>query len=58
MDYTQILGIISNSGLAIFLVVWYIVKAHPDQLKAEREMSDALNKNTQVLQQLVDKMED
>lgn len=59
MDYTQLVQLISTVGFPIVMcgvLAWYIknlTDKHSDEMKG---ITEALNNNTTVLQQLLDKV--
>jgi hypothetical protein len=59
MDYTQLVQLVSTVGFPIVMcgvLAWYIQKLtdkHSDEMKG---ITEALNNNTTVLQQLLDKV--
>lgn len=51
MDFNNIINILSNNGLAIFLVVWYVFK----QSKIDQEMAKAFSELTLAIKALTNK---
>lgn len=51
MDFNQIINILSNNGLAVFLVVWYVWK----QSKIDQDMAKAFNELTMAIRALTNK---
>ena len=51
MDLNQIFSILGNNGLAIFLVVWYVIK----QSKVDAEMTKAFQELTIAIRELTQK---
>lgn len=59
MDYTNIVQLISTVGFPIVMcggLCWYINKLTTDHKEEMNGMTEALNNNTTVLQQLLDKV--
>jgi len=48
MDLTQVVQLLSNNGLAIFLVVWYVFK----QSKIDQQMSQTFQELTAAIKEL------
>lgn len=59
MDFSAIIGAISTVGYPIILsilLLWYIKTQSEDHKLESEKFTDALNKNTLVLQKLCDKL--
>lgn len=48
MDLNQIVQLLSNNGLAIFLVVWYVFK----QSKVDQKMTETFQDLTSAIREL------
>ena len=57
MDLTQIASIISQLGFPIAVCImcfWYIKKLNEDHKEEVKQLSEAIQNNTLVMQQIVD----
>lgn len=59
MDMTQLAGLIGQLGFPIAVCVmcfWYIKKLHDDHKEEVAKLSEAIQNNTLVMQQIVDQL--
>lgn len=60
MDITSIVTVISQAGFPIAACIalfWKINKQDEDHSKESKELTEAINNNTLVIQKLIDKLE-
>lgn len=60
MDMTVILQAITTVGFPIVMclvLMWYIMKSNESHKEETKDFTDALNRNTLVLQKLCDKLD-
>lgn len=60
MDATVILQAITTVGFPIVMclvLMWYVMKSNESHKEETKDFTDALNKNTLVLQKLCDKLD-
>lgn len=60
MDITVILQVITTVGFPItmcLILMWYIMKSNEYHKEETKDFTDALNRNTLVLQKLCDKLD-
>ena len=60
MDITVILQAITTVGFPIVMclvLMWYIMKSNESHKEETKDFTDALNRNTLVLQKLCDKLD-
>lgn len=60
MDMTVILQAITTVGFPIVMclvLMWYVMKSNESHKEETRDFTDALNRNTLVLQKLCDKLD-
>lgn len=60
MDFTTVLQSVSTVGFPIvmcFILVWYIKDTNEKHKEETKQFTEALNKNTLVLQKLCDKLD-
>lgn len=60
MDITVILQAITTVGFPIvmcLILMWYVMKSNESHKEETKDFTDALNRNTLVLQKLCDKLD-
>lgn len=60
MDVTVVLQAITTVGFPIVMclvLMWYVMKSNESHKEETKDFTDALNKNTLVLQKLCDKLD-